>query len=177
MPDVLSKRFVLCLVVAGSLSVACGSGANPPTPTPTTVTSATATPTPTATPSAESQVSAAYLAYWEAYSQAVLNLDMSLMSKFAAGEELASIQAEIDGHRRDGVAARINVKHDFAIVELSERTATVVDQVTSQSFFVDPITKKPDTSDVPGRVLRYTFFMEKTPNGWVVVRGLKESPS
>ncbi len=178
MPDVLKKWFVVCLVIAASnLSMACGGRANPPTQTPTIVTSVTVTPTPTATPSLESQVSTAYLAYWDAYSQAVLNLDVTLMTKFAAGEELASIRSEIDEHRRNGVAARINVKHDFAIVQLSERSATVVDQVTSQSFFVDPATKKPETSDVPNRVLRYTFFLEKTSDGWMVIRGQKESPS
>jgi len=107
----------------------------------------------------------------------VLNLDAALMARFASGEELASIQSEIDTHRRNGVAVRLNVKHDFAIVQMSERAATVVDQVTTQSFFVDPLTKRPETSDVPSRVVRYTFFLERGSDGWVVVRGLRESPS
>lgn len=156
-------------------ATACGSGSAPsPTPSAPAVVTRTASATPTQ--SVEAQVSAAYLAYWDAYSRAVLELDESVLAGVAASEELASIRKEIEQHRRDGVAVRINVEHDFAVVQFSERAATVVDRVTNQSFFVDPITKQPETSNVPAAQFRYTFFLERTSSGWVVVRGQRESP-
>lgn len=174
MPDVLSKRFVLCLVVAGSLSVACGNGANPSTPTPTIVTSATATPTPTATPSVESQVSVAYLSYWDAYASAVLNLDAQLVHSVAMGDELKRLTEEIDKLRADGVALRVIVEHDFAVVQATNSKATVVDRVVNNSFFVDPLTKNPPRAEGNGEVLRYTFFMELVNGRWLVTGGFRE---
>lgn len=167
---------VACLSIGAA--VACRGGNSPSTVTPTGVPSAaitTATPMPT--PPTEAQVSAAYLAYWDAYAKAVLNLDASLMVGFAKGDELAGIQNEIEQHRRDGVAVRISVQHDFAIVQMTSATATVVDRVSNRSFYVDPQTKQPPSSETPATVLRYTFFLENTGNGWIVVRGQKESPS
>lgn len=140
---------------------ACGNG-SPATPSPTAAASpvVTQTATPTPTQSVEAQVSAAYLAYWEAYSRAVLELDVNLVRPLISGEELQRLTDEIEQLRKDGVALRIVVKHDFAIVETTSRRVTIVDQVVNDSFYVDPITKNPPQAEGRGERIRYTFFLD-----------------
>lgn len=162
------------------VTAACGRGTGrTSTPSVSVTASPTATTrTPTATPtlSPAEEISAAYLVYWDAYAKAVLNLDASLVERIAVGEELASIQKEIETHRRDGVAVRIAVQHDFAIVQMSEEAATVVDRVINRSFYVDAASRTPEARDVPGDVIQYTFFLKKTAGQWVVIRGLRGAP-
>lgn len=162
------------------LLAACGDDDEPEsTATPTAALTQTASPTNTPeitpTPSIEEDVEAAYLAYWDAYSEAVLNLDVSLVEGFAAGEELDSIREEIEQLRADGVALRVVVEHDFLVIPTSEAAATVVDEVTNNSFFVDPVTKDPPEAEGSGEVIRYTFFLEPVDGRWVVVRGQREN--
>ena len=161
------------------LLVACG-GDDDPTSTPTPIVAATQTSSPThtaqatPTPSVEDEVAAAYLAYWDAYGEAVLNLDASLVQGFAAGEELQSIRDEIEQLEADGVALRVVVEHDFLVIPTSEMTATVVDEVTNNSFYVDPVTKDPPEAEGSGDVLRDTVFMEKVDGRWVAVRSQRD---
>jgi len=158
---------------------ACGGDDEPsvtstPTPTATRTASTTNTPAVTPTLSIEEEVGTAYLAYWDAYAQAVLNLDTGLVEGSAAGEELASIRAEIETLQADGVALRVVVAHDFLVVPTSETAATVVDEVTNNSFYVNPVTKDPPEAEGSGELTRYTFFLERAGERWVVTRGLRE---
>jgi hypothetical protein len=164
------------------LAVACSGGDEPGTATATATPTSAPTSTPTAastvmatpTPSIEDEVTAAYLAYWDAYSEAVLALDIGLVEGFAAGEELARVRGEIETLRGDGVAVRVAVEHNPIIVLTSETSATVVDEVTNNSFYVDAVTKDPPQAEGPGEVLRYTFFFEVVDGRWVVTRGLRD---
>ena len=161
------------------LFAACGDDDEPATATvtptatstPSPTSSATATATPT--PSIEDEVTEAYLAYWDAYSEAVLNLDISLVEGFAVGEELEGIRDEIETLRSDGVALRVVVEHDLFVVSTSQAEATIVDEVTNNSFYVDAVTKDPPQAEGGGEVLRYTFFMESDSGRWFVTRGLR----
>lgn len=168
------------VLIVSMLAGACrgDESESPPMPTTTTATTAAPTSTPiataTATPSLEEEVSAAYLAYWDAYAEAVLELDPALVEEFATGDELQSIRDEIEQLRRDGVAARVVVDHDLVVANVSARFATVVDRVNNRSFYVDPETKQPETTDAPGEVVQYTFALEQTEGRWVVSRGLRE---
>lgn len=167
-------------VLAGALLVACGDGDDPagtPTATPTATQAASPTNTPATTPGppVEEEVSSAYLAYWDAYSEAVLNLDASLVEGFAMGEELESIRDEIDQLQADGIALRVVVEHDFLVIVTSETAATVVDEVTNDSFYVDPVTKDPPEAEGSGEVIRYTYFLESIDGRWLVTRGQRES--
>lgn len=156
---------------------ACG-GDDPADPTATTVT-ATPTPSPVATerttsatpsPSVEEEIASAYLAYWDAYADALLNLDASRMEGTAEGEELARISEEIDGLSLDGVALRVVVEHDFAVVEAGAESARVVDRYVDRSFAVDPETKAPATADVPGTVATDSYELQRDEAAnWVVV--------
>jgi hypothetical protein len=173
-----SVALALATLVAALLA-ACGGGDDAGTVTATLT--ATPSPLPTSSPTAaatpalsiEDEVTEAYFAYWDAYSEAVLNLDISLVEGFAAGEELEGIREEIETLRADGVALRVVVEHDLFIVSSSQIEATIVDEVTNNSFYVDAITKDPPQAEGGGEILRYTFFMEADSGHWFVTRGLR----
>jgi|GEM_PF-6215117 len=163
------------LVLTTSMLAGACQGDESESPTPTTTTATTAAPTstptatPTATPSLEEEVSAAYLAYWDAYAEALLQLDVSLVQDAAVGEELERIASEIADLESDGVALRVVVEHDFTLVSPGTESAVVVDEYVDKSFYVDPTTKDPRTADVPGVVTRDSFEMVRTETGtWAV---------
>ena len=144
------------------------------TPAPTAIPVATSTPTPTPAPPLEEQVRAAYLAYWEAYAAAVLELDPSLAAEVAAGAELDRIRSEIASLRARGLALRVVVEHDALVVPTGASTAVVVDHLTNRSFYVDPQTKHPPRAEGGGEVLRDTVFLERRDGRWIVVDSRRE---
>jgi hypothetical protein len=170
--------------LAAGAALACGGSADPATPTPTAASRATATSAPTsaatappteASASLEEEIADAYLAYWEAYKAALLNLDASLVEDVAAGEELERIRGQIEGLKADGVAARVVVEHDFAVVQTDEESAVVIDEFLDRSFYVDAVTKQPETSDVEGRRARDVFHFRRGDEGrWVVTLSVRE---
>lgn len=124
---------------------------------------------PTASP--EQAVRAAYQRYWEVYSQAVLDLDDEAISSVASGEELRSIQEEIQSLRGRGLAARVRVTHNVLLVEVSEVTATLYDEMVNNSFFVNAETKERRVASGSGVVLRDAYSFEKSADGvWKVMR-------
>ena len=157
--------------------VACG-GDDRADPT-TTPDRATETSSPTATastsagtpsPSIEDVIGDAYLAYWDAYADALLNLDASLVDGVVQGEELQRISDEIDELSRDEIALRVVVEHDFAVVEMDDESARVIDRYVDKSFYVDPQTKAPASADVPGVVVTDSYELQLNEAGdWVVV--------
>lgn len=174
---VLLPAFVALVLVAG-----CGGDdddvAPSPTATPNTPTETStppSTPAATATASPEDEVSEAYLAYWDAYSAALLNLDASLAEEVAAGEELERIREEIEMLRADGVALRVVVEHDFAVVQASADSAVVIDEYQDRSFTVDPETKEPPTATVTGELVTDSYEFSRIDGRWVVVRSRRLS--
>lgn len=171
-------------VVLGTLVLmigACdgGDGGEPPTrvgdSSPTPRPAATQTPeiTPTPTSSPEEDVTEAYLAYWRAYGEALLSLDPMLVEGVAADQELQRIREEIEGLRSQGVALRVVVEHNPVILELSDTSAVLFDEIVNNSFYVDPETKEPPEASGSGEVLRDTFYLEKINGHWIVVRSTR----
>ncbi len=178
-------RFAAVVVIAAcvAFTVGCRGDGAESTPAPSLTATATASPsltqtaTPTATVSLDAQreeVREAYLAYWDAYAAAVLELDISLVEDYATGEELEGIRQEIEDYRADGVAARIRVEHDFEVVSVSDTAAVVIDEYVNNSFYVDATTKLPEDAPGPGEVIRDTVHLKKADGRWVVVRGSRE---
>lgn len=167
---------IVCAVVLA----ACGGGSARPSPTPTAEATVTATATAltaTATPSRDAivaEVSQAYLAYWDAYADAVLHLDITRVERFASGAELEGIREEIETLRADGVAARIRVEHDFDVISVNESSAVIVDEYVNNSFVVDAKTLAPEEADGPGDVIKDTILLERVDGRWVVTRGARE---
>jgi len=159
------------------LLAACNDGGGEPTtpageasPSPVATATAEATPTPTI----EEEATQAYLGYWDAYAQAVLNLDASLMQGVAGGEELQRIQDEIEELRSQGSAVRIRVEHNYAIVDSSPDSVVLFDETTNNSFLVDADSKEPTDAPGSGEILRDTFYLEKTGDTWLVVRSTRQ---
>lgn len=166
---------IMCAVVLA----ACGGGSATPSPTPTAEPTATATasaPTATATPSRDAivaEVSQAYLAYWDAYADAVLHLDITRVERFASGAELASIREEIDKLRADGVALRVVVEHDFAVIDVTGAVALVEDQIVDNTFYVDAKTLEPPTAAGSGDRYRDLVRLERLDGRWTVTSGAR----
>ncbi len=169
-------------IACAAVLVACGGGSSTPTPAPTadpTTPAATATaavPTATATPSRDAlvaEVSAAYLAYWDAYADAVLHLDITRVERNATGAELESISEEIEKLRADGVALRVVVEHDFAVIYVTETSALVEDQIVDNTFYVDAKTLEPPTAAGSGDTYRDLVQLERIDGRWVVTSGAR----
>ena len=167
---------IMCAVVLA----ACGGSSATPSPTPTaepTVTATATAPTATPTPSRDAivaEVSQAYLAYWDAYADAVLHLDITRVERFASGDELEGIREEIETLRADGIAARIRVEHDFDVISVNEASAVIVDEYVNNSFVVDAKTLAPEEAEGPGDVIKDTILLERVDGRWVVTRGARE---
>ncbi len=167
-------------VVFALFAVACnggGDGGEVRTGSPTPATTRTATPaaaSPTATPSIEQEVSEAYLRYWDAYAEALLNLDPGLAEGVASGQELQRIREEIETLRSQGVALRVVVEHNSVVLEASENSAVVFDEIVNNSFYVDPETKEPPAGSGSGEILRDTFYFERIDGQWMVVRSTRQ---
>ncbi len=134
----------------------------------------TATAEPSATLSLEDEIGQAYLRYWDAYSDALLELDVSLVEDVATGEQLERVRAEIEGFRAQGLALRVRVEHDFVVVEASEDSATVTDTIVNNSFFVDAVTKEPPEGTSSGEILEDTYRLEKIGGQWMVTSGSRQ---
>jgi hypothetical protein len=166
-------------IMCAAVLAACGGGSATPSPTPTAEPTATATAsasTATASPSRDAivaEVSQAYLAYWDAYADAVLHLDITRVERFASGAELASIREEIDKLRADGVALRVVVEHDFAVIDVTGAVALVEDQIVDNTFYVDAKTLDPPTAAGSGDRYRDLVRLERLDGRWTVTSGAR----
>ena len=178
----MDGRVGIALVLGCSalmVAAACGGSDGEPTPSTTaTITPSTANPTasqPTDTPDPEAAVIAAYLRYWDLYAEAVLNLDHSVLLGAASEEELQQVREEIETLRAQGVALRVVIEHRPTVIELTDTTATVFDEMTNNSFYVDPETHEPPEGEGSGETLVDTFFLEKVDGQWIVIRSIRQN--
>lgn len=165
-------------LLLAALAAACGADDADPTPTATAAADPSPTPTsqqPTSTPDPGAEVITAYLRYWELYAEAVLNLDHNVLIGVASEEELQQVQAEIETLRADGVALRVVIEHRPTVIELTDTTATVFDEMTNNSFYVDPETHEPPEGEGSGETLVDTFFLEKVDGQWIVVHSIRQN--
>ena len=174
--DMTLLRRLGLLVVLTVLLAACNGGGETRDASPTPAATETPPPTaaPAATPSVEEEVSQAYLHYWDAYSQALLNLDATLVEDVASGERLQLIRDEIEGLRSQGLALRTVVTHNPVILQASESSAVLYDEIVNNSFYVDPQTQDPPVAPGSGEILRDTYYLESTNGQWMVVRSTRQ---
>lgn len=173
-------RFRATVAVAAiglAVSLSCGGDDNAPMEATATATVPQATETATATPSPEDDVSQAYLRYWAVYSDAVFNLDESVLDQVMTGPQLERTLGEIDMLRIRGRAAKIDVEHNFFVVEVDTTagTATVRDDYVNRSYEVDAQTREMVGEPAAGLVIRDTFFLAKEEDTWKVRDGVRQS--
>jgi len=174
----LLRRFGVVVALTLLLTACNGGDGGQSTPsassTPAATQTAVPTVVPTATPSVEEEVSQGYLRYWDAYSQALLNLDATLVEDVASGERLQLIRDEIEGLRSQGLALRTVVTHNPVILQASESSAVLYDEIVNNSFYVDPQTQDPPVAPGSGEILRDTYYLESTNGQWMVVRSTRQ---
>jgi hypothetical protein len=161
------------------VALACGgddqdqpgrAGDDPAVAASTVTTSGTAT----ATPTVEQEVLAAYMRYSDAYKQALFDLDAKHVEGVATGEQLQRIRAEIDGLRAQGLAGRIEVTHKPVVIQVSGDTATLLDEMVNNSFYVDAKTKEPPVASGSGEILRDTFYLQRIGDKWMVTQSVRQ---
>jgi hypothetical protein len=65
------------------------------------------------------------------------------------------------------------MEHNFAIIEASDDSAKIVDDLVNNSFLVDAVTKEPPEAEGSGERLQDTFEFERVDGRWVVVRSTR----
>jgi len=89
---------------------------------------ATPAPLPTVSPEQAAEIAAAYRKYFEVTSEALLNLDPSLLDEVAAGESLAGLARDFEHDRALGRALLNSVEHDFYVLRVQGDQADIADR-------------------------------------------------
>jgi hypothetical protein len=174
----------LASVVAAIVLAARGGQAIPPATAPalprpalTVVPQATSTAPPQASPSATAiplalrqEIEQAYQSFWRVRADAAFSLDPSQLPQVAAGaaldrelEETAQLQAE-------GRAARVVVDLRFRIVQATDTSATIFDDVENRSYFIDARTKQPiGPPPDSAQIYKMSYELQKIDGSWRVV--------
>ena len=160
---------------------AYGSATSQPTATPTIV----AVVAPSGTPSPggmrvadsplEMEIEAAYLKYLQVYSDAVANLDTSHLQEVLDGQALQWVTDEVNDLKAKGRPGKI-IEDDrlTSIAFVTETSASVADEYTSRSVFVDPNTKQPLPRTGPPLRVRQSYDLRKINGVWKIVNGTRE---
>lgn len=175
-----TTRLSISSVLAGVLLifVACGGGSDA-TDTPTSSaapTNSERTTSPTPTDSVTNAISAAYLRYWDGYSDAVFNLDETHLTDVMTDPQLTRTQQEIAGLRQRGRAAKIVVTHNFfvASVDSNAGTATIYDEYTNSSYEVDAATHEEVGAPPSPATISDTYYLVYDGGVWKVSDGVRQ---
>jgi hypothetical protein len=134
----------------------------------------TAAETPAADPRLLQEIEDAYRDYWEVYSAALFNLDTSRLGEVAADEELRLMREEVEDFRRRGRAVRAVVTHSYLILDTTENSATVYDEIRDSSFLINPVTKQPNEGPDARQLSKDIYYFKKLDGAWKVVRSLRQ---
>jgi hypothetical protein len=144
------------------------------TPTPPSAAPAAAAAAPTAAPRLLQEIEDAYRRYWDVYSDALFNLDTSRLSSVSADEELRLMREEVEDFRRRGRAVRAVVTHSYLVIDVTESSATVYDEILDSSFLINPVTKQPPEGPDTRQLSKDIFYLKKLDGKWKVVRSLRQ---
>lgn len=163
------------------LFAACGGDdeATPATVTPTATPTPSLTSSPTATatqtPSVEDEVTAAYLAYWDVYADALRRLDGSQLHEVMTGPRLERALSEIESLRTQGQAVRIIVENDPLIAGVSGDEAVIIDEYVNSSYLIDPLTQEPVADRGEPNTLRDTVTLVRENDVWKVRDSVRQA--
>ena len=120
------------------------------------------------------EIEDAYRRYWDVYSDALFNLDTSRLSSVATDEELRLMREEVEDFRRRGRAVRAVVTHSYLVLDVTESSATVYDEILDSSFLINPVTKQPPEGPDTRQLSKDIFYLKKLDGTWKVVRSLRQ---
>lgn len=138
---------------------------------------ASVAPSASATGPLAQEVADAYQHYWQVYSDALLNLDVSHISEVATGDEATRIQAEIEGIRKQNQAVRVVVKHNYFVFDVNGNQAKVYDEITDGSYTVDRVTKQSGNVPSDTNLEKDTYYFERVNGGWRVTKSTRQRGS
>ena len=138
---------------------------------------AAAAPSATASDPLAQEVADAYQRYWQVYSDAMLQLDSSLLPQVTAGAALKDNQDEIAGLQARKRAVRVVVEHHFFVFNVTATDARVYDEVHNQSYLVDPVTKQAPQSSQQVDIEKDTFQLSKLDGSWKVTTSTRQRAS
>ncbi len=160
---------VLLAVVGGGLLVgflALGdddgaSGATPTTPPPTP---------PSETPTdVKAEVEQAYLAAWDVWADALVELDTSRLPETFTGRALKLITSQVEEQSQANEPVQIRAEHNYMIAILDEETASVDDRYINHNVRLDPETLEPIEAD-PNRREHRSFTLKLVGGTWKIAR-------
>jgi hypothetical protein len=85
-----------------------------------------------------------------------------------AGDYLQNFEARLDDLKVQGRAIKTQVTLSYNVVSATNDAAVVHDHIQDQSFYVDPVTRKPITDPANDQVL-IEFDLAKLDGVWKVV--------
>jgi hypothetical protein len=88
------------------------------------------------------------------------------------GEHLNSTARLIDELRDENRAIRTDVDHDYHVVQASQRSAQVLDDYLTNSFYVDAVTQQ-SLSAPASDELKVLYKMFEFDDGWKVVDSVR----
>ena len=109
------------------------------------------------------QIEQDYLRAWDVWAGALLRLDASNLPDVLTGSALKLITAQVNEQRSKNEPVRIRVEHNYRIVLIDKRTASVDDRYINHNVRLDPETLKPIEDDPNARA--HTSFTLKLEDG------------
>jgi hypothetical protein len=97
---------------------------------------------PTVPPEVAAAVAQAYLNFFQVRADALFALDGSQLDEVATGDALTGLESDIEQKKAAGHAIRIDVVHNYKVIDASDDLAEVADDYRDSSVFIDPETKQ-----------------------------------
>jgi len=126
----------------------------------------------------EQQIRSAYQKYLDVYSQAVFNLDGSHLAEVLDGKALTLVTDEVNGLKSQGRPVQIVEDQRFiALSDVTMQSATLVDEYTSRSVYIDPSTHQPLPRTGPPTHVRQSYVFQNENGIWKIVDGNRQTVS
>jgi len=136
----------------------------------------TTTPTistlPPVDPVVAGEVGKAYERFWQAQSQALLDLDSTHLDETMDGNYLASFEQRIASLRGENRAIKIHVSLAYSVTAVAGDLATLIDDIEDNSVYVNIGTEDPLTSPTADQ-LRIKYRLKNFSGAWKVIDSVR----
>jgi hypothetical protein len=123
-------------------------------------------------PTLAAEVGQAYENFWRVRSQALLELDESHLPEVMDGDYLNTVSQRIDELRTEDRAIKTHVILNYSVLEVTEDSATVIDDFEDDSVYVKVGTDEPLT-DPTADQLRVLYKLRNFAGAWKVVDSVR----
>jgi hypothetical protein len=115
----------------------------------------------------------AYLNFWDARAEALVNLDARLLEPTAAGIVLERDRAAIEDLRAQGQVQILQVEHHAEVWEAVADEGVVYDPYVSTTYNADARTKQRIDPEYDPATFRVAYRLQRANNAWKVVDALR----